>query len=66
MGAANSNDNDFSDGDDMNNEDQFGAEFPHLGNYEAVSEEHKAGRDSADNDEFGDFHYDFESSEPQF
>jgi hypothetical protein len=64
MGAANSNDNDFSDGDDMNNEDQFGAEFPHLGNNlnELESEEQK--RDSADNDEFGDFHYDFENAEP--
>ena len=64
MGAANSNDNDFSDGDDMNNEDQFGAEFPHLGNNinELESEEQK--RDSADNDEFGDFNYDFENAEP--
>ena len=60
MGAANANDNDFSDGDDPH-DDQFGADFP-LGHHEIENEEQKAGSDAGDNNEFGDFSYDFENA----
>lgn len=64
MGAAQNgaNDNDFSDGEGLNEEDQsFGAEFAHA-HGELEIEEQKIGRDGAgDNDEFSEFHYDFEN-----
>ena len=56
MGAANANDNDFSDGDDMGN-DEFGEQFPQGLNDE--NEEHKAG------EEFGDFPFEIENSGSQ-
>ena len=60
LGAANANDNDFSDGDGINDEDQFGAQFPNA-HGELDIEERKLGEHEADDDRFADFHYEFEN-----
>lgn len=61
LGVANSNDNDFSDGDGINDEDQFGASFSNA-HGELDLEERKGGANDGDDDEFASFHYEFENA----